>query len=296
MAEWSPWMLAIVLNKYLLYLAIAAGAGSVFMLTLAQTNPLNSLSWRYGVYGSLLGLALAPVDFFLQVGLFADAGLAGLVDSSYITMLWDSPLGQQLVWRLLGFIVLLAVIGWAWRQQQTLRWQGLLTLLALLALCMACLQAGHMVELASWAHWILGVHFLLGLGWIGCLWLLAFSCQQLDVLSLQQLMQRFGRFASFLVPILFIAGLTLAYALTGSVSHLFTHTHGQLLLVKIALVTGLLGFAAYHKLNLVPQLTKPQMPQRLQRSIYREMALGLLVLALTVVLSTVVGPAVLMSP
>lgn len=295
MAEWSPWMAAIVLNKYLLYLAIAAGAGSVFMLTLAHTSSLNPFSWRYGVYGSLLGLILAPVDFFLQVGLFADLGLAGLVDSSYIAMLWDSPLGQQLVWRVLGFMVLLAVIGWAWRQQQTLQWQCFVALLALFALCLACLQAGHTVELASWVHWILAVHFLLGLGWIGCLWPLAFSCQQLDVLNLQQLMQRFGKLASYFVPVLLGAGLALAYALTGSMAHLFTDAHGQLLLVKLGLVAGLLGFAAYHKLKLVPQLTESKMPQRLQRSIYHEMALGLLVLGLTVMLSTVVGPTVLMN-
>ena len=47
MAEGSPWMVAIVLNKYLLYLAIAAGAGSAFMLTQTQASPLNPFSWRY---------------------------------------------------------------------------------------------------------------------------------------------------------------------------------------------------------------------------------------------------------
>lgn len=296
MSEWSGWIVAIVINKYLLYLSIAASVGSVFMLTQTQVGSLSAFSRRYGVYASLLGLILAPVDLLLQVGLFADAGVAGLVDSSYIAMLWDSPLGQQLVWRALGFLVLLVVFSWVWGQQKALHWrQGLFALPALFLLCLACLQAGHTVEQVSWVHWVLAVHFLLGLGWMGCLWPLALSCRQLDVLGLQQLMQQFGRLASFCVPILLIAGVALAYALTGSFSGLFTSTHGQLLLAKVTLVAGLMGFSAYHKLKLVPELTESHKPQRLGRSIYREMGLGLVVLGLTAVLSTVVGPAVLIN-
>ncbi|MFZ1388412.1 MAG: CopD family protein [Thiolinea sp.] len=295
MAEWSPWIIAIVLNKYLLYLAIAAGAGSVFVLMQNQTTELHQFSWRYGWYGSVLGLSLAVVDFFLQVGLFADAGWAGLVDSSYIAMIWDSPLGRQFVLRVLGFLILMLLIGWSWKQEQALQWLGLVAVLALSLLCFSCLQAGHTVEQAHWIHWALSAHFLIGLWWMGCLWPLALSCKRLEPVNLQQLMQRFGTIASFLVPILLVAGLALAYALTGTLHHLFNSPHGQLLLAKIALVTGLLGLAAYHKLNLVPQLTEPNRPQILQRSIYREMGIGLLVLLLTAVLSNVFGPAVLMN-
>lgn len=296
MAEGSPWMVAIVLNKYLLYLAIAAGAGSVFMLTQAQASLLNPFSWRYGVYSSVLGLVLAIVDFFLQVGLFADAGLVGLADSNYIAMIWDSPLGWQFVFRVLGFLLMLLVIGWSWKQGQALRWQGLLaSILALTLLCFAGLHAGHTVEHATWVHWALSFHFVIGLWWMGCLWPLALSCQGLEPVRLQQLMQSFGIIAGWLVPILLMAGLGLAYTLTGTLEHLFTSTHGQLLLAKMILVGGLLGSAAYHKLKLVPQLTEPHRPQALQRSIYRELGLGLAVLLLTAVLSSMVGPATLMN-
>lgn len=295
MAEWSPWIIAIVLNKYLLYLAIAASAGSVFMLAQAQAVELNHFNWRYGWYGSVLGLILAVVDFFLQVGLFADAGWVGLVDSSYIAMIWDSPLGRQFVLRVLGFLILMLLIGWSWKRQQALQWLVLVAVLALSLLCFSCLQAGHTVEQASWVQWALSVHFLIGLWWMGCLLPLALSCKRLEPVNLQQLMQRFGTIASFLVPILLVAGVALAYALTGTLHHLFTSTHGQLLLAKIALVAGLLGLAAYHKLNLVPQLTEPNQPQSLQASIYWEMSLGLAVLLLTAVLSGMVGPAALMN-
>ena len=296
MAEGSLWIMAMVLNKYLLYLAIAASAGSVFMLAQVQVqaNPLQRFSWYYGLYGSALGLVLAGVDFFLQVGLFAEAGWAGLLDPVYIQMIWDSPLGGQLVLRVLGLLLLILVIGWSGWRQQVLQWQGLVAVLALGLLCFSCLQAGHTVEQASWVHWALSVHFLIGLWWLGCLWPLALSCQGLEPVRLQQLMQGFGMLASWLVPILLMAGLGLAYTLTGTLAHLFTSTHGQLLLAKIILVGGLLGSAAYHKLKLVPHLTEPHRPQTLQRSIYRELWLGLAVLLLTAVLSSMVGPATLM--
>lgn len=292
MAEWSPWIVAIVLNKYLLYLAIAASAGSIFMLVQAQAKSLHPFSRSYGGYGSVIGLVLAIVDFFLQVGLFADSGLAGLIDSSYLLMIWDSPLGMQLVWRVLGFVLLILVIGWSLKQTQTLRWQGLLVaILALILLCLGGLQAGHTVEQGLGVHLALTVHFLLGLWWLGCLWPLAMSCQSLEPRELQVLMQRFGTIASVLVPILLVAGLGLAYTLIGSWQHLFTNTHGQFLLAKISFVAGLLGLAAYHKLKIVPQLREPKQAAVLQRSIYWEMGVGSSVLLLTAVLSSMFGPA-----
>lgn len=295
MAEWSPWMVAIVVNKYLLYLAVAACAGSVFMLAQVQASALRDFSWRYGVLGSGVGLLLAIVDFFLQVGLFADAGWAGWVDSSFIAMIWDSPLGTQLVWRVLAFLVLIGVFIGSWRRRQALQWQGLIAIVALICLSFSCLQAGHTVEQALWVHLALSLHFLIGLWWMGCLWPLAFSCQRLVPLDLQQLMLRFGTIASYLVPILLVAGVCLAYALTGTLHHLLSSGHGQLLLAKVGLVVGLVGFAAYHKLQLVPHLSEPNKAHILQRSIYWEMALGSAVLLLTAVLSSVIGPAALMN-
>ena len=97
------------------------------------------------------------------------------------------------------------------------------------------------------------------------------------------------------MPILLLAGLGLAYALTGSVQHLLTSAHGQLLLIKIILVVGLLSLAAYHKLKLVPQLQGSQQASSLQRSIQHELVLGLAILLVTAVLSSVFGPAALMN-
>lgn len=295
MAEWSIWILAIGVNKYLLYLCIAASAGSVFMLNQTKDNRFKTWSWRYGLVGSVLGFLLAISDFFLQVGLFADAGWVGLVDSSYIQMMWESPLGTQLLYRLLGFVVLIAVLIWISRQEQMSKLLGGMALSALLLLGFASTQAGHTVEQSLWARLALGLHFLLGLWWIGCLWPLARSCQILSKTDLQVLMQGFGTIASVLVPILLLAGLGLAYALSGSLQHLLTSAHGQLLLIKIILVVGLLSLAAHHKLKLVPQLQNSQQAVILQRSIQRELVLGLVVLLVTAVLSSVLAPAALMN-
>lgn len=295
MAEWSVWIFAIVVNKYLLSLSVAASAGSIFILSQTQESTLRNFSWRYGLVGSVLGLLLAVLDFFLQVGLFADTGWAGLVDRSFILMIWDSPLGTQFLFRTLGFIVLMTIFLCSLRQAQVPLGIWLIALIALVLLSFACVQAGHTVEQTLGTRLILGLHFLLGLWWMGCLWPLARSCQSLNARDLQVLMQRFGTIASVLVPILLLAGLVLAYVLTGSLQHLFTSTHGQLLLLKISLVLGLLGLAAYNKLKLVPYLSKPEKVLILQRSIYYEMLLGLVVLLLTAMLSSMFGPAILMA-
>lgn len=293
MADGSSWMVFIVLNKYLLYLAIAASAGSVFMLAQAKANPFQDFSWAYGLWASMAGLVLACVDFFLQVGLFADAGWAGLLDSSFILMIWDSPLGTQLVLRLCGWMVLGSLLVWSFWRRAIFIWQLVCAGGALVLLSFSCPQAGHTAGQPLGVHFIIGLHFLLGLWWVGCLWPLALSCKRLAPADLQQLMENFGTIASYLVPLLLLAGVGLAYLLVGTFQHLITSAHGQSLLVKTALVVGLLGLAAYHKLKLVPQLIELNKAQTLQRSIYWEMSLGLAVLLLTAVFSSVFGPAVL---
>lgn len=297
MADWSFWIVSLVLNKYLLCCAVAASIGSVFMLTQTKATSIRQFSWRYGLWASGIGLFLAVVDFFLQVGLFADAGLAGLVDPVFIVMIGDSPIGTQFLLRFVAWLLLTGVLVWNrdLSHQKLSIWSLLIAGLALVLLSLSCVQVGHTTEQTMVMRVVAGLHFLIGLWWMGCLWPLAFSCSRLAPLELQELMERFGTIASYLVPILLLAGVSLAYVLTGTLTHLFTHPHGQLLLIKVLLVATLLGLAAYHKLALVPQLSHPHKIKILQRSIYYEMVLGGGVIALTTLLSSVFGPATMMN-
>ena len=106
-------------------------------------------------------------------------------------------------------------------------------------------------------------------------------------------MELFGRCAAVIVPLLLLAGFVIAYQLVGSFDLLFGSDYGQLLLLKLMMVAAILSLAALHKWRLVPALNSDNNVQAraiLAKSIIVEICLALLILSITTVLSTLVGP------
>jgi putative copper resistance protein D len=104
-------------------------------------------------------------------------------------------------------------------------------------------------------------------------------------------MTRFGHYASWLVALLLIAGSGMLIQLIPSIDELFNTVYGQLFIAKVILVLCMLGFAVWHKFNLVPKLLQQENGHiTLRRSIFAESAIGLLVLIATSVVTTAVGP------
>ena len=104
-------------------------------------------------------------------------------------------------------------------------------------------------------------------------------------------MFRFGKSASYAVFALLAFGIVLAFSLFDSLEQVFFSAYGQVFLIKTALVSGLLLIAANHKLRLVPALLKePAANRKLANSIKFEILIGVLVLTITTILTTYVGP------
>lgn len=94
-----------------------------------------------------------------------------------------------------------------------------------------------------------------------------------------RLVESWARAAAWVVGGLVLAGLLLAWFLVGRLEVLFTTRYGLALLTKVALVGVLLGFAAWHRFRLTPDLAAntPGAGSRLARSIWWEVAVMLLV-------------------
>ena len=104
-------------------------------------------------------------------------------------------------------------------------------------------------------------------------------------------MHKFGQIAVFLVGILIIAGVYLAFELTDSLQELTTTRYGQLLSVKIILVFHILLLAAFHKFIFVPSLLKnKESRSSLVASIKAEFVIGVGILVVTGILTTLLGP------
>lgn len=284
-----------LVSKLLIYLGAAAvfGGGLITLLAKEQNALLISVR-RYSLSGALLALVAVAINFYAQVGSFAESGWVGMFDETVIAMLWDSSVGYSAAIRsaALGLAFLVFVIAMLSNNKGiSLGNFGLIMLgLSAAGFSASFSLLGHVAELPLIIRILLGIHVFIALLWVGSLFPLWRACQIVTVEPLLGLMHRFGLVAMGAVAVLLICGGIMAYQLLGSVSELISTPYGLMLLAKVGLVCVILGFAALHKWRLVPQLTNPIAASRLQHSILLEMLVGLSILILTVLLTTVVGP------
>lgn len=286
-------------SKLLIYLCSASLVGGWFIRVIhSEHSRLSRFIRRCMFSGAIVGLFAVGINFYAQVGSFAESGWAGMLDSDYQMMLWDSPVGNSVILRLLGFALALTVLLlFRFAQQpvnegsQPRAWgKSMVFLVALLLLSSAFVLTGHTVEQNLLIRFLLWVHVFIALLWMGSLMPLWYACGVMEAKPLQQLMQRFGLLATGLVALLVVCGVVMTWQLLASPAELVTTPYGRMLLLKMFLVTLILGLAALHKLHLVPQLTDKSAAMRLKRSILVETGIGLSILVVTVLLTTVVGP------
>ena len=98
----------------------------------------------------------------------------------------------------------------------------------------------------------------------------------------------FGVYAVIYIILLVITGLIFSYILLGGVSPLITSYYGNVLLIKILLVSIILAIGAINKFKIVPNIKVNQLDgqNKLKSSIEIEIILTFFVLLLTSILTT----------
>jgi putative copper export protein len=99
-------------------------------------------------------------------------------------------------------------------------------------------------------------------------------------------MRRFSQLATVLVALLVAAGVYLSVLRLPHVSDLWTHTYGQVLLVKLCLVSVALAWGGFHRTFVVPALERAndRFLTRVGRSMLGESLVGVAVLLAAAVL------------
>lgn len=308
--ELSYWSLAILVAKWLSYMATAAFAGAAFISTLVDCQPNDHktslyrsalqqrlISWQlYCLVPTFIyALALLPI----QAGAMADDGWHGMVEPIMLQIVWQSVIGSQIAYLTSGLFIAIGSLIFAkilasQLQNHSVLGLWIVWLMRLLALCLLAVSfslSGHVSELSAVKHLLLSLHVITIALWLGALWPLILCCKNLPLPTLKALMQKFGEFALVIVLVLVLCGFVLLLSLVQTLHELFYSSYGQLMLGKLALVSSMLMLAAWHKLRLVPTLDTPKAAKRLQRSILLEGVIGLAVLLLTGILTTLIGPA-----
>lgn len=311
MSEWS-WELAILLSKLVAYISFVSLTGGLFILFLGalhgpqwRSYTLAPVEWsasarahlvRMLILVSGIGKVAIIVFFLLHVGQVNQNGPIGMLDGFMIGLLAQTPIGTGTALRLAGF-VLIGLLLVVYRGELSGASPPVLSIflvllwsVGILLCCAGFAVLGHVANLDWFAQTLLAAHVLLVGLWIGALYPLFLLCRTEPASAIAPLLQRFGVYGWGITLGLLAAGGYLLTRLLGAPSELFATPYGRVLILKIVLVLCLLALAALNKFRLVPALHAAG-PGPLQRSIRGEMLLALVILVVTAVLSTVIGPA-----
>ncbi|WP_314340562.1 copper resistance D family protein [Acinetobacter guillouiae] len=284
---WSTW-----LTKITLYLSTAFMIGGAFCYFLLwRYTSIKVTLLKYMHLGATLGLVGSTLGFFILVGSFANAGLSGIFDQTYLNILLNTDTGQIHIFRIISFalIFLLLTIKLGKKTTHITTFEKILFAVLLIPILYSYSQIGHVTNLAFFAQILLSIHVFFMSLWMGSLYPLWKMSHKISGRSLRKLMEAFGRIAAFIVGILILCGITIAFFLFKDLNTLIYTSYGHGFVLKLAFVGSILLLAAFNKWFLTPRLEEPLFAQYLSCAILFEMYLGLLILLTTSYITTVVG-------
>jgi copper resistance protein D len=213
--------------------------------------------------------------------------MSGMWDPTLQGMAWNSPAGTALICRLLG--LLLIAVG---LQAASVRWTIFAVGGAVLATG-AFTLTGHAsvnVHRAALAT-LLMLHVLVVAFWFGALWPLYVASLRETPARASDIIERFTAVATWLVPVILLAGVAMAVLLLPNLQAL-SEPYGELLIAKVVGFAVLMGLAAANKWRLGPSLVHgpAQSGRWFRRSVAAEYVLIAAVLAITAVMTSFFSP------
>ncbi|WP_375782766.1 copper resistance CopC/CopD family protein [Bradyrhizobium sp. Pha-3] len=257
-----------------LYLGLFAGVGGVFFAAWIGQGPAGG---RLIMWSLAIGLVCAIGSLGLQGVDLLNLPITGILTWAA----WASAAGTSLFPALLLAIAAMLIAALAWRSPSfSVAWIS--TAIAMIGVGLSLAVSGHAA--AASPQWLTRTAlFIHGIGlafWMGALGPLAvLAWQRKD--SLLRVLRRFSTLAVPVVALIALSGLALAVVQLESFGALIDTGYGNILLLKLVLVSLLLSLAALNRLVFTPAIalefhrTRP-----LQRSIALEFVLMIAILGL----------------
>jgi copper transport protein len=274
---------------WFLGLAITIGALGLRLIVLRGLPVPLGLQRRIAVLagaGALLALQAGVAAFSLRSEDALQLGLARFLYADLSPMA-QTRFGRAFVVMTLAFALVLALIYLAWLLDRV---EPLVPALALAIVFAGGLSvSGHdgvdpgsswKTEIADWVHlsaaslWIGGLLTLVGLVWFGA--------PELRRVAFM----RFSQMATVLIALVLVAGTYLGIVRLPHLRDLWAESYGQVLLVKLGLVSLALLWGAFHKFIVAPALERGDegFLTRIGRSMAGESVVGVAVLLAAAVL------------
>jgi copper transport protein len=234
-------------------------------------------------------LQIGFLAFLLRAEDALQLPLTAFLDGDLSPFANGTRFGKAFVAMELGFAVVAALLFLAWlTERRVLLWPAFLLSLGLgSGLSLSGHQADDRGWLPSFADW---VHLSAASLWIGGLLSLG-----LVVWNERELRRaafwRFSELAGPLVALLVAAGVYMSFKRFPALNDLWDVGYGQLLLVKLGLVSIALSWGAFHHFVVRPRLDRPAVARRLSRSLVGEAAVAVSILLLAAILADTKPPA-----
>jgi putative copper resistance protein D len=278
------WIILTPVIKTLFYVTSLLALGTVIFVrhfqhfqTVENTTFCRDLTIRACKYGMVISAGL----------LFSVAGNLGgevwsILDPTIFSIAIYSKGGNAAGLAFFGFVLIIIARRHEFSAAPLLLWVGVLLLL------ISFIWTGHAQKAGPIAQAVLSLHLVAIAFWLGSFLPLRRMCSSPESENLYNIAERFGIHAIFYICLLLISGLIFAYILIGDLSLLFSTEYGNVFLMKITLVSTLLGAGAVNKFRLVPSMKlEPSIgAQRLRKSIQIEMVIALLILSFSGFLTT----------
>lgn len=276
----TPYLLAI---KVTLYAATLLASGVSLHVSLGLIEPAG----RRGAAICAGAFALAALFLMSAKLLVINAQIAGGMEQAF-----DSA-SFAWTWRTQGMAALAIVFGAAAILLAVLTGVFGLAGIGAIAFALSFALTGHSQALDSpgIAPWGVAVHVVIAAFWIAApltLW----PSQRLSDIDLTGRLERFSSIALFVVPLLFMLGLWLAWRLAGGVQQLITSDYGRLLLLKLVIAAIALGLGGLNKFVTTPIMARDPLRGRrlLTRSLIAEATVFGAAIMIVAWATTITGP------
>ena len=279
----GAWPLAEASAKFLIYLGSLAAAGALLFRAAHGGQRLPTpLRWRpAAVAWAFVALSGGALHVAVTAGRLLDDGVNGMTDPEILALVMDTPLGTATLTRSVG-LVLLILACLRTRASLALTVGGVLVVAASFGL------SGHATHDATGLVPVLvAVHWLVAAYWFGAFRPLTRLAGR-SAAAASGPAEGFGRVAVFIVPLLPLIGVVVAWRLAGGFEPLLTSDYGALLLFKVLVVALVLGLGALNRLRFVPALAAGEegAAGAFRQSLRLEQALFVLAVAVTAVLTS----------
>jgi len=241
---------------------------------------------RLGQAAAIAAIVLVAAHYALEAARMAGE-MSGMWDPTLQGMAWNSPARAALICRLLG--LLLIAVG---LQGEGGRWTIVAVGGAVLATGAFTLTGHtsvnvHRAPLAA----LLMLHLLVVAFWFGALWPLYAASLRETPARAADIIERFTAVATWLVPVILLAGIVMAVLLLPNLRAL-SEPYGSLLIAKVVGFAMLMGLAAANKWRLGTALVHgpAQSGRWFRRSVAAEYVLIAAVLAITAVMTSFFSP------